>query len=176
MSTKYLYQLDKEFKLLLIAFLVTLSFGVMIGLSYLYYTTKYSPERAIIRYNGSVTTNHNDEFEIPEDYPKPISELFVTTHNHIITFSFIFFFVTIIFYFSSMVTGWIKKIFLIEPFISIIISFSSLWAMRFLDSSFVFVIAVSSSLLYISYFLMVGLIIFELIYKKSSTSVSQTAS
>lgn len=167
MNIKYLYQLEKEFKLLLLAFLITLSFGVLVGLGYLYFTTDYSPKEAIIRYNGSEMINQNNpELEIPEYYPKPISELFVTTHNHIITFSFIFFFVTIIFYFSSILKGRIKKFFLIEPFISIIISFSSLWAMRFLHPSFVYITVISSSILYLGYFVMVGLIIYEIIYKK----------
>lgn len=166
MSIKYLFQLEKQFKLLLSAFLVTLSFGVVIGLSYLYYTTNYSPDEAVLRYNGSDMLNkENTEFEIPEYYPKPVSEILVTTHNHVITFSFIFIFVTTIFYFTSIVKGWIRKFLLIEPFISIIVSFGALWAMRFLHPSFVYVTVISSTILYLSFFIMVGIILYELNFK-----------
>lgn len=167
MSIKYLFQLEKQFKLLLSAFLVTLSFGVVIGLSYLYYTTNYSPNEAVLRYNGSdILNKENNEFEIPEYYPKPVSEILVTTHNHVITFSFIFIFVTTIFYFTSIVKGWIRKFLLIEPFISIIISFGALWAMRFLHPSFVYVTVISSTIFYLSFFIMVGIILYELNFKK----------
>ena len=88
MENKKLFLLDKKLKQFLLAFIITLTFGVSIGLSYLYYTTKYLPSQAVERYNGS-EVNEAEEFDIPENYPKPVSELFITTHNHVLVFSFI---------------------------------------------------------------------------------------
>lgn len=166
MNSKYLFQLEKKFKSFLLAFVLTLSFGVATGLIYLYYTTEYAPEEAVRRYNGSEIINLSEEMDIPEYYPKPISELLITTHTHVITFSFIFLCIGGIFYFNSIITGFMKQILIIEPFVSTIISFGSLWAMRFIDPAFVYVTAISSTLIYLSYLIMASVIIYELSFKK----------
>lgn len=162
MSMK-IFQFPKQLKFLIASLLLSLTFGVIIGLGFLYYTTSYSTTKAIERYNGSQITN---EFEIAENYPKPISEIFITTHNHIIAFTLIFSVVGFIFYFSSIPNSRLKNFLLIEPFISIIISFGSLWLIRFVNENFVYLMAVSSSFIYLSYFTMVSLILYEIFFKK----------
>lgn len=160
----YLFQFPAQLKKVILSLLLSLTVGICFGLGFLYYTTNYSPERAIERFNGSEVTNQSD---ILENYPKPISEIFITTHNHIIAFTLIFVVVSIIFYFTSILkNGW-KTFLLVEPFVSIVVSFSSLWLMRFLNPNFVYLMALSSTLIYISYFLMVGLIIYEIIFIKT---------
>lgn len=159
-----LYELPSNLKKMIIAVLASLTFGVMIGLAFLYYTTQFNTSQAVERYNGVPS---GDEFEIAESYPKPISEIFITTHNHVIAFTVIFSIVGFIFYFSSVMKGFLKTFLLVEPFISIIISFGSLWLMRFVNSQFVYLMALSSSIIYISYFIMVSVIIYEILFKKN---------
>ncbi|MFN3871958.1 MAG: hypothetical protein ACK4R9_03050 [Ignavibacterium sp.] len=159
-----IYQLPIQLKKMIAALLLSLTFGVLIGLGFLYYTTSYSTKGAIERYNGSQVS---EEFEIAENYPKPISEIFITTHNHIIAFTLIFTVIASIFYFSSIVNNSLKTFLLVEPFISIIISFGSLWLMRFVNPNFVFLMAVSSTLIYLSYFTIVSLILYEIFFKKT---------
>jgi len=156
-----LYQFPTQLKNFILSLLFSLTVGVCFGLGFLYYTTNYSPEKAIERFNGSEVSS---EFEILENYPKPISEIFITTHNHIIAFTLIFSVVAIIFYFSSVIKNRWKTFFLVEPFVSIVISFSSLWLMRFVNPDFVYLMSLSSALIYISYFIMVGLIVYEIIF------------
>lgn len=159
-----IYQLPVQLKKMIAALLLSLTFGVLIGLGFLYYTTSYSTKGAIERYNGSQVS---EEFGIAENYPKPISEIFITTHNHIIAFTLIFTVVTFIFYFSSILDNSWKTFLLVEPFISIIISFGSLWLMRFVNPDFVYLMAASSTLIYLSYFIMVSLILYEIFFKKT---------
>ncbi len=159
-----IYQLPVQLKKMIAALLLSLTFGVLIGLGFLYYTTSYTTKGAIERYNGSQVS---EEFEITENYPKPISEIFITTHNHIIAFTLIFAVIASIFYFSSIINNSLKTFLLVEPFISIIISFGSLWLMRFVNPNFVFLMAVSSTLIYLSYFTMVSLILYEIFFKKT---------
>lgn len=160
-----LYKFDKTLKLFLLFFIFSLSTGVLFGLIYLNQTTSISKQGAVERLRGS-ENDPEDEFEIQEQYPKSSSEILMTVHNHIIGFSFIFVLMGGIFYFNSIVKGLWKKFFLIEPFISIVISFSSLFAIRFLDRSFVYLTIVSSSLIYISFFVMAAVSSFELMFKK----------
>lgn len=159
-----LYQLPDQLKKMIVALLFSLTFGVLIGLGFLYYTTSFSTKGAVERYNGSQLS---DDLEIAENYPKPVSEIFITTHNHIIAFTLIFTIVCSIFYFSSILNNGLKTFLLIEPFISIIISFGSLWLMRFVNPNFVYLMALSSTLIYISYFTMTALILYEVLFKKS---------
>ncbi len=159
-----LYNLDRTLKLFLIIFLLTLSVGTTIGLVYLQFTTELTPEGTIERYNGSKT--NGDEFEIVENYPKPISEMLITTHSHIISFALIFGTVGFIFYFNSVIVGFWKTFLIIEPLASTLITFSSIWGIRYIHESFVIVTILSAVLMYGSFYVMVFILLFELRYKK----------
>ncbi len=161
-----LYQLESSLKKFLTVFVLVLTIGVMVGLTYLSQTTGYSPQKAIERFNGSQVDISKDILDIPETYPKPFSEMLITTHNHIIAFSLIFFALGIIFYFNSVLTGFWKLFFMIEPLISTIFTFGSIWGMRFIHPAFVYLAAISSVLLYLSFFTMVSIILYELIFKE----------
>jgi len=160
---KKLYNFDINFKRMISSFLIVLTLGVSIGLINLYFTTDLSPSGAVTRWNGS-QENINYEFEILEEYPKPISEMLITTHNHFITFSLIFGAVGFIFYFNSIITGFWKSFFIIEPFVSIVVTFSSIWAMRFISEWFVYVTIISAVFLYSSFFIMTFVCLFELLF------------
>ncbi len=161
-----LYQLESSLKKFLIVFVLVLSIGILVGLAYLNQTTKYSPNKAIERFNGSEIQTNQEMLDIPETYPKPISEMLITTHNHIIGLSLIIFIVGIIFYFNSILSGFWKLFLMIEPLFSTIITFGSIWGMRYIANEFVYLAALSSILLYLSLFTMIGIILYELIFKK----------
>jgi len=158
-----LYKLDNDLKTFLSLFLIVLSIGVTIGLIYVYSTTTISSIGITDHYAGSETI---DEFDIPLKYPKPINEMLLTTHNHIISFALIFFLIGIIFYFNTIITGKIKFFLLIEPLISTIFTFGSLWGIRFIDKSFILITILSSSILYLSFYFIVLILLYELLIKK----------
>ncbi|GBD90147.1 hypothetical protein BMS3Abin04_00863 [bacterium BMS3Abin04] len=164
---KYLYQLDKTLKLFILTYLIVISCGVLVGLTYLSSTTNLTPTGTVTRYNGSDDSYAEDEVNIKENYPKPISEMLISTHNHIFGLSFLFFSIGLIFYFNSVVQNFWKKFFMIEPLISILVSFGSIWGMRFINNNFVYLAIISATLMYLSFFVMAGISIFELIFKKS---------
>jgi len=159
-----LYQLPKAIKLLLMLTVLNLTAGVSIGLYYVSNTTHLSPEGTAEQFRGSSIDNN---FDIPEKFPKPISELLTTTHNHIISMTFIFFIMGGIFFFNSIITGFWKSFFIAEPFFSILATFGGIWLIRFIHSSFSYLVMVSGILMYLSFFIMAGTIIYELSIKKS---------
>ena len=162
-----LFEMDKTLKNFLIAILFVLTTGMGTGLIYLNYTTKYTPKGAAERFNGSNIEQGIDDFDIPDHYPKPISEMLITTHNHILGFSFIFFITGLIFYFNSIINGFWKSFLLIEPTISIVITFGSIWLMRFVHEYFVYLTILSSAILYLSFFIIAGVSAYELKFKKT---------
>ena len=161
-----LSKLDKTLRFFLSAYIITLTIGVAIGLIYVRTTTNMSAQGTIERYNG------NDEgeidFEMQVNYAKSISELLMTTHNHIFGFSFIFLSIGMIFYFNSIIEGFWKKFLMVEPLISAVVTFGSIWGMRFIHENFVYLIFISATLLYLSYFAMAGISFYELVFKSDS--------
>jgi len=158
-----LYQLPRAIKLLLMLTVLNLTVGVGIGLYYVSNTTHLSPEGTAEQLRGSSVDNN---FDIPEKFPKPTSELLTTTHNHIISMTFIFFIMGGIFYFNSIITGFWKSFFIAEPFFSIVATFGGIWLIRFIHPSFSYLVMVSGILMYLSFFIMAGTIIYELSHKK----------
>lgn len=158
-----LQNLEREIKLFLAVFLTVLTIGVTVGLIYVYTTTTISTTGIADHYAGSEI---KDEFDIPVDYPKPFSELLLTTHNHVITFSIIFFILGSLFYYNSTIVGKWKLILIIEPLISTLLTFGSLWGIRFFSKSFVWLTVGSSILLYISFYIMAIIVLYELLSKK----------
>ena len=156
----------KPLKGLLLGFLLLLSSGVSIGIIYLYTTTSFSLNGTVEHYKGSPLQSE-DLVGIPDKYAKPISELLLTTHNHFLGFAFIFFFICGLFYFNSVIKGYVKNFLMIEPFISTWITFASIWAIRYIHSEFVYLTFIAALLTYLSFFLLLVILVYELGFKKA---------
>ena len=155
-----LCQLDNILKYFLSLFLIVMTIGVTIGLIYVRTTTNISTKGTVHQYAGSET---KDEFDIPVHYPKPISDMLMTTHNHIISFAMIFGMIGVLFYFNSMITGMWKFALMAEPLISTLITFGSIWGIRCITPEFAYITMISGILMYITYYLMVGVMLYELL-------------
>ncbi len=168
---KKLFELPSGLKKLLAAYLLTLAFGVLVGLAYLYYTTSYSSKGVVERFKGSEIEEYSDsvdEIEMEMNYKKSLSEMLMTTHNHILGLSFIFLTVGLIFYFNSITSQFWKMFLLIEPFVSLVISFTSIWGVRFIDGVFVYITFISALLMYSSLYIMIFISLKDLLRKTSS--------
>ncbi len=161
-----LYKFNKSLKKLLSTYLIVLTVGVLCGLLFLNSTTSFSSKGAIERFKGSDVVELDDEIDFNISYEKSLSEMLMTTHNHVLGFSFIFISLGIIFYFNSIIVGFWKNFLIVEPFVSILVSFGSIWGMRFIDENFVYITIISASLLYLSYFIIAGVSFYELVFKR----------
>lgn len=165
MKKIFLYQLNKDLKVFLTVFLIVLSIGILFGLAFLFNTTSFdktiAAERLIEQENKL-----EEDFGIDESPVKSTGELLMTTHNHILGFSFIFFFIGGIFYFNSIIVGYWKSFLIIEPFISILVSFGSMWLVKYFGGVFIYLTILSSILLYSSFFVMLIISLYELNLKK----------
>ena len=159
-----LYELPRKLKLLCFLTVFNITVGLGVGLYYVGYTTQYSPSGTSEHFAGSMIS---DDFDIPDKYPKPISELLNTTHTHVISMTFIFLIIGGIFYFNSIITGSMKTILIIEPFISIIVTFGGIWLVRFIHPGFSYLVILSGILMYLSFIIMASTIFYELSIKSS---------
>ncbi|MCF7808945.1 MAG: hypothetical protein K9M49_04755 [Candidatus Marinimicrobia bacterium] len=158
-----LSSIPQPFKKILIAMVITLTLGVSLGLIVVFFTTTGLPDGIKAHYQGD---DPNNVDLIPDKYPMPVKELLITTHNHILSFTFIFGFLGFLIQLSRTLSSSLRQLLGIEPFISIILTFGSMWAIRFLSGSFVWLMLLSSALMYISFFVMIAIILWELTYKR----------
>ena len=154
-----LSKLDKHLRQFLATSLIVLSVGVTMGLYFIHLNTNSKPSGIVKHYNGNEASA--DEFEIK--YGKSLKDLVLTVHNHVISFVFIFFLLGIIFYGVHTIHPKLKQFLLIEPFISILITFSSMFLIRYISADFVLLMIISSCILYFSFFMMVFYCLRELI-------------
>jgi hypothetical protein len=160
-----LYKLDRTQRHFLAAFVSLLMIATLLGLAFVYQTTQFEKSGVVERYNGS-GVDSDAEMDVPESYPKSAIELLLNTHNHLFGFSFVFFSLGMLFYFNSTLAGFWKYVLMVEPFLSVLLTFSSIWAMRFIHPDFVFVTLISAFFTYAALFVMGIILLYELLYKK----------
>lgn len=151
-----LNQFDKNIKSLLLVYLITLGIGMTFGLGYVYLTSEMNPSGMVEQYLGN-----DDEWE--PKLPKTIIDLVSHAHDHITMFSIIFLSIGLIFNQNSVVEGLWKKILMIEPFFSIIITFTGFFILRYITSQFAYIIMLSSGLMYICFYTMLFISIYDLL-------------
>jgi len=154
-----LKDLDKNTKHLLSIFLITMGIGIFTGLYFVYLTTNMTPTGTMEQYRGSVILNEND---IPYKFEKTIESMVMTTHDHVNMFAIISFLLGFVFYFNSVANNKLKFFLLIEPYFSILITFSSMWLMRFYHPFFVYIMMISASLMYSIWYIMIFISLYEL--------------
>ena len=162
MNNFKLQDLDSTSKIFLTFFLITMQLGILIGIGYIYYTTSLNPEGTIEHYNGSEVFDD----DIPEEFPKTLENMILTTHAHVNSFAMISLIIGLIFYFNSIVVNKFKLFLMVEPFISTIVTFSCLWLMRYLSDNFVYLVIISSTIMYLCWSVMVLICLYELNFKK----------
>ena len=156
-----LNQLSRSLKFLTVAYLIVLGIGVTTGLIYVAATTSMTPSGAIEQYIGN-----DDDWEPKQ--PKEFIDLVSQAHQHIVMFSFIFLSIGFIFNRNSIIKGPMTLFLMIEPFISIIVTFGGFFILRYLTPSFVYIIIVSSSLMYICFYIMLYVSLYDLFKKNES--------
>ena len=148
--------LDKNLKKLLIYYLVTLGIGFSLGVLYVYLNSELSSSGMIEQYLGN-----NDEWA--PKLPKTLQDLVSHTHEHITMFAIIFLSLALIFAYNNTIKGFWKRFLMLEPFVSIIITFGGFFVIRYITTNFSYIIMISSLLMYICFYIMLFVCLYELI-------------
>lgn len=159
-----LTKLEKPLKIFLGAYLVSILAGLSIGLYYVSYKATLNPSKTAEYYRGSEAAEGNEL--IVENYPKQIEEMLLTTHNHLLGLGFIIFSIGLIFYFNTIIKGVWKNMLMIDPIISLMITFGSIWLVRFVDRSFIYLTYLSSAIMYASLYVMILVSLYNLMKKE----------
>jgi len=170
-----IHNLPSYAKVFIFAFLLTLSLGYYTGVLFVKHTTEFTPQGIEESYNGNqieeeITEDdwENDDWEGLSSnslkYKKSEQEIISIVHAHVISFSLIFLLLGVIVMLTS-IPLWLKKILIIEPFISIVLTFGGIW-MLWKDIAWMkYVVMCSGILLTITFSLSVLIVIQQLLKK-----------
>ena len=143
---------------LLIAFVITLSFGYGTGMYYLTLTSGVKTQSIEENYLG----NEANEAALEMKFKKPEKEVISIIHSHVISFSLIFLAIGGLFLMTSYASG-LKSVLVIEPFVSIILTFGGIWLMWQGIAWMKYIIIISGTLMNLAYVVMAALILAALL-------------
>ncbi|MEZ4796000.1 MAG: hypothetical protein R2785_02415 [Flavobacteriaceae bacterium] len=157
-----IYNLSKELKWLIAAFVIVLSIGFYSGLLFVGETSSANPNGIEEHYLG----NEADENAEVLKFKKSEQEMLTLVHNHILSMSVIFFLVGAILSIARL-NKKLKLFLMIEPFISIILTFGGLFILWKGVFWMKYIVILSGILMTLTYTISILIILSQLV--KSST-------
>lgn len=153
-----LVKFPKEVRLLVLAFIITLSIGFFTGINFVKATTTFKFKGIETNYLG----NENDEEAEVMQFKKTEREVLTLIHNHILSMSIIFLLLGGILSLTALNKKF-KKILMIEPFISIVLTFGGIYILWTGVIWFKYIIIISGIAMFISFVLSSYIILKEII-------------
>ena len=147
-------QFSKEIRLLITAFVITLNIGFFTGLNFVEETSSFQPDGIETNYLGN---ENNENAEIMQ-FKKTEKNILTVVHNHILSMSIIFLLLGVLLSFTS-INKKLMRVLIIEPFISIILTFGGIYVLWTGVLWFKYIIMISGmaltiSLLFSSFFIL----------------------
>ncbi len=157
-----IYTFPKEIKLLIAAFIIVLSVGFYTGLLFVGETSTANPNGIQEQYLG----NEFHEEALVMKFKKSEQEMLTLVHNHILSMSLIFFLVGLILS-TTKLNKKLKMFLMIEPFISVVLTFGGLYLLWSGLLWMKYIVMVSGFFMSVSYTLSILIILKQLfVFKK----------
>ena len=157
-----LRNLPQPAKRMLASFILVMLFGYSASFVLLSETTQLKPQGIEENYLGNEDLPEADG---PLKFRKSKYEMMSTVHSHAFTLGVLFLLVGTMIYFTG-VPGWLKKTLMIEPLISIIVTFGSIILLWQGFSGFKYLALVSGAVMHFSFVLMLLLLTHEFYFSK----------
>ncbi len=158
-----IYTFPKELKLLIAAFVVVLSIGFYTGLLFVEETSGVEPHGIEEQYLG----NEVDEEATVMKFKKSKREMLTIIHTHILSMSFIFFLLGLILV-TTRLNKKLKIFLLIEPFVSVILTFGGLYLLWSGQLWMRYVVMFSGILMTLTFTASATIILMQLLRSKSA--------
>jgi hypothetical protein len=133
--------------------------GYTTGLVFIHHTTGMTPPGVAEQYRGSDSTAVT---EAAMKFPKSYAEMLNITHTHLLSMAAIFILSGLALALCERPGPRWRKILVVEPFVALLISFSSMWLMRYVDPRFSWLLALSSGLMAATFYLQSFFVLREL--------------
>jgi hypothetical protein len=135
--------------------------GYTTSLLFIHHTTGMTPGGVAARYRGadSVAT------EATMQFPKSFAEMMTITHTHLFSMAVIFVLSGLGLALCSRPTERWRRILIVEPFIALLVSFSAMWLMRYVDPRFSWLLGLSSLVMAVTFYVQSFFILRELMIR-----------
>jgi hypothetical protein len=140
--------------------------GYTTSLVFIRHTTGMSPAGVATRYRGS----DPDAAEGSMQFAKSFSEMLTVTHTHLFSMAAIFVFSGLALALCARPSERWRRILIVEPFVALLVSFSAMWLMRYADGRFSWLLAASSALMAITFYVQSYFILRELMARSRAAA------
>lgn len=158
----------KELKVLIAAFILVLSIGFYTGLLFVNETSSSDPDGIEEQYLG----NEDDLDATVMKFKKNEQQMLTLVHGHILSMSIIFFLTGLIFV-TTRLNLRLKLLLLIEPFISILLTFGGIYLLWKGFLWMKYIVMISGTLMTLSYTIVVLIILKQLFMPCAKRDISK---
>ena len=150
---------------LCLAFLLTATVGFTLGVFFVDHTTNSNPSGIAERYRGSESMGVDIE-QLPAEreiqFEKSASEMLNITHTHILSLGMLFLLVGGIFSLATGIPPALKTFLVIEPFVSLLLTFGGMYLLRYHHPAWGWMIAASGALMTVCFYAMIAISLHQL--------------
>lgn len=154
MNISPLSEANLSFKVLISLFLMTVAVGYVFGLIHIYTNVGYSYTGIVTHYRGT-----EKELDVPPELA--MAKLIHHQHVHVFGLSMLFLLMGIIFTLTQL-PEWLKVVFVMAPFLGLLLDMSSFWLVVFSSPVFAWGAMVFGGFMALSFFLILGRPLYEM--------------
>lgn len=134
--------------------------GYTSGLLFVYHTTGMTPPGVAAQYRGSDSTVVTDA---AMKFSKSYAEMLEITHTHLLGMAAIFVFSGVALALCERPAERWRRFLIGEPFAALMVSFCAMWLMRYVDGRFSWLLALSSGLMAVTFYVQSLFVLRELL-------------
>jgi hypothetical protein len=132
--------------------------GYTTSLLFIHHTTGMTPAGVSARYRGA----DPNAAEGAMQFPKSFAEMMTVTHTHLFGMAAIFVFSGLALALCARPSERWRQVLIVEPFVALLISFTAMWLMRYVDARFSWLLALSSAIMAATFYIQSFFIVREL--------------
>lgn len=123
--------------------------GYTTGLVFIHHTTGMTPPGVATQYRGADSTVVTDA---AMKFPKTYAEMLNITHTHLLSMAAIFVLSGLALALCERPAPPWRKVLVVEPFVALLVSFASMWLMRYVDARFSWLLSLSSAVMALTFY------------------------
>ena len=123
--------------------------GYTTGLAFIHHTTGMTPPGVAEQYRGTDSTVVSDA---AMKFAKPYAEMLNITHTHLLSMAAIFVLSGLALALCERPSARWRRFLIVEPFVALLVSFSCIWLMRYVDARFSWLLSLSSALMALTFY------------------------
>jgi hypothetical protein len=132
--------------------------GYTTSLIFIHHTTGMTPGGVATRYRGAGA----DTSDAAMQFPKSFAEMLTITHTHLFSMAVIFVISGLALALCTRPEERWRRLLIAEPFVALLVSFSAMWLMRYVDARFSWLLGVSSGIMAATFYVQSFFILREL--------------